>query len=263
MSAMQSRVWGGLAFFWVLKFVKSLFCFCPLPRGRGREAVVHTTHQPGRLIAQFSHKFLRIFLPVVPRSALSTVFHGITRQVPPQHIQQRSDLPGYPAEPVEPDLRHLRHPDVDPVPLVRPQPGIPCKFGGESQTEHVCVAVIFYRRRRCCLRFCPIVFPAHLLGCLVLFRSSWRGFHPPPPSLAPSGPVLFLRPVCSSALLVPPPCLSLRPCSCSCSVLRRTGVTAVPGEPPGVQPPRAGSSGAELGGRVTCARDTWRKRLQQ
>jgi len=30
------------------------------------------------------------------------------------------------------------------------------------------------------------------------------------------------------------------------------GVSAVPGEPPGVQPSSAGSSGAELGGRVTC-----------
>lgn len=88
--------------------------------------------------------------PTPPSRALRPLSLSINRwlelrvtppQVPPQHIQQRSDLSGHPAEPMEPDLRHLRHPDVDPVPLVRPQPGIPGKFGGNFVAFRACVPV--------------------------------------------------------------------------------------------------------------------------
>lgn len=53
-------------------------------------------------------------------------------QVPPEHLQQRADLSGHIAEPVESDLRYLRYPDIDPVPPMRSQPSVACEFGGAA-----------------------------------------------------------------------------------------------------------------------------------
>lgn len=53
-------------------------------------------------------------------------------KVPPQHIQQRPNLPRYLAKSVESNLRYLRDLDLDPVAVVRPQPCFAGEFRGES-----------------------------------------------------------------------------------------------------------------------------------
>lgn len=53
------------------------------------------------------------------RSVLLLVCGFGELQVPSEYLQQRTDLPGHIAKPVEPDLRHMRDLDFDPVALVR------------------------------------------------------------------------------------------------------------------------------------------------
>ena len=37
------------------------------------------------------------------------------QDVPSEHLRRRSYLPRHPAEPMEPNLRHLSHPDINTV----------------------------------------------------------------------------------------------------------------------------------------------------
>ncbi len=52
--------------------------------------------------------------------------------VPSERVRGRRHLPRHPSEPLEPDLRRLGHPHVDPVAAGRAQPEQPGQLGGRA-----------------------------------------------------------------------------------------------------------------------------------